>query len=99
MADYWITFRLARNIDHDDRLKALTAAIKDSSSMYWDEPASFILVRSDLKIDDLGETLEPAIDVKTDLVVIGELLGDETRFVGTIFDSDLRKFLPDIRKL
>ena len=99
MADYWIAFRLKENLTYEERREALTSAIKASSSVYWDEAPSFCFIRSNTPIDELAGELGFAIDERTDLVLISEVAGGDSRYVGKPDDQDLFQFLPKLKSI
>ena len=99
MADYWIAFRVKENLTCDERREALTNAIKACSSVYWDEPASFRFIRSNMEIDEIAAELGFAIDERTDLVLISEISGESSRYVGKPDDEDLFQFLRGLKSI
>jgi hypothetical protein len=99
VADYWIAFRLGDGPDYDNRYDGLTSAIQACTPFYWAEPRSFYLIQTEMSIEQLGPYLANAIDTTTDLILIREVSRNNSGYVGFVKDSDLFKFLPDLKKL
>ena len=79
MADYWISFRIADDVDYSKRYKALTKAITEcATGGQWDADTSFVCIRSKYGIDSVGQHLKKALNATTDHLVIRRIDYKET---------------------
>lgn len=97
---YWLTFRLADNASWQQRYDALKIAVSGSmdGTVWWDEPTSFLLFRSNLAIDDLATVIAEAIDLRTDVALLGMPDYKSARVVGSLDDPDIFKLWPWVKQ-
>jgi hypothetical protein len=87
---FWVTFRIEENAGREARYRALQEAVSDcANGKWWDEPTSFILFQSGLKIGQIAERLEEVIDTDCDVAVIGMPDYKSARAIGAVNDPDL----------
>lgn len=98
MADYWLSFRIAKNSTYQRRYDDLIEIMNDGGSGFWDGPTSFIAIRTEHDIDALGRALKTAIDESIDLFVIREIGKDSTRYAGDP-GNGFSAFFPNAKKL
>lgn len=101
MADlYWMTFRLEDDGTWQRRYDALKSTISDctTGSKWWVEPTSFILFRSEAKIDELAALVAEAIDTETDVALLAMTDYKSARVIGSVQDSDLFSLWPDAKR-
>ena len=99
MAVYWITFRLEDDARYRERYDNLQQAINDLSTKWWVDPSSFYLIESDLKIDQVAASLKNAVNVRTDIVLIGSPNTKHARLIGQTNDQDLFELMPFTKKV
>lgn len=97
MADYWVSFRIDES-GHPRRYDAFIQAVGEMGTGFWDGPTSFIAIRSEWPIDDLGRHLKSEIDERRDLFVLREIGRNNTRYAGNPGDG-FEAFFPNAKKL
>lgn len=97
---YWVTFRIADTGDYDSRYQQFVDAVRGvTDAMWWTEPTSFILFRSNHGIDDIASALAAPLRLSEDLAVVGMPEFKDARAIGATKDGDLFKLMPFTKKL
>lgn len=91
MPVYWISYRLERDGDYDQRYKDLVDAIDAASTSEWQETTSFHIVESDLTAQNLARTLKVGLDPARDRLLVRRMDGPHARYFGKF--SDLKTLL------
>ena len=99
MATYWITFRLAENATYTRRYDELVNAVRLLSTKWWVDATSFIVFASNETIDSVAETVQNAINLKTDIAVVGMPDYKSARLIGETDDEDIFALIPFIKKV
>ena len=97
MADYWITYRIAES-GHPHRYDAFIEALNQHGTGFWDDPTSFVCIRSGLTTDALGAALKATIDPRQDIFVLRQIGKDDTRYAGEP-TAGFESFFPRAKKL
>ncbi len=89
----WITFRIAdRTVNgetYDDRYQALVEAIESNSTVQWNEPTSFYLVRHGLR--PIIEKMKAAINPQLDMFATGVVGGTNVSAYGAFDAASLQE--------
>jgi hypothetical protein len=104
MTSYWLSYRIADDIQHhptyEQRYKALTDALsKHIDGLCWSETTSFIVFESHDDINAIAQSLESAIDTRYDLFLIRELERQSAIICGFNSDGEIHKLMPYLKKL
>ena len=83
MADYWISFRVHMDTEASWRRRYdnLIDAINEHATGVWDTDTSFLAIRSDSTIDQIGRSLKAALNTTTDHLVIRRIDYISTRYI------------------
>jgi len=99
MADYWISFRIADDVNYSKRYNALAKAIAEcADGGQWDADTSFVCIRSKHSIDSVGQHLKKALNTTTDHLVLRQIDYKETRYVNNP-GQGFSAFFPNAKKL
>jgi hypothetical protein len=98
--NYWITFRIAKRGDYDQRYEALGQAVQAvmSGGRWWKEPSSFYAFSSALDIDAVADRVFKAVDANTDVVLIARIGFKSYRIIGGK-DEDVLDFFPEVKEV
>ena len=101
MTDFWFAFRIHKDSTYDRRYGALQHEVAVYGSLKWDEPTSFVCLRtaSAVDIDTLGRALCEGLSERTDVLIIRQIGSVSSRYFGAPQDQDLFKFFPEAKKL
>lgn len=87
---YWVTFRIDNGIvngrNYEARYDALIAALNEHCSDAWEEPTSFVLIKSNSSTSQIAASVKRAIATTHDLVVIGSMNYTGITAVGLVSD-------------
>lgn len=86
MTDYWVAFRIKderrKGRESDERLQALVAVLEACGSGFWHGDTNIVALRTHKSLDALSRALKATVDPKVDWVVVGEIGGGATRYIG-----------------
>src|SRR3712207_4898060 len=86
MKDYWVAFRIKEERrggrESGERLQALVAVLEAYGSGFWHGDTNIVAVRTRKSLDGLSRALKASVDPKVDWVVVGEIGGAATRYIG-----------------
>lgn len=89
---FWITFRVADATigarTYTTRYNALVAALTAHCVDAWQEPTSFLLLKSDSSVAQIAAAVKGAIATTVDLVVIGSMNYTGITVVGDVDNVD-----------
>jgi hypothetical protein len=85
---YWLTFRIHDDAGYDDRRESLYKEIDTISDVWWVEPTSFVLFRSDQSMAQVCGVVSRAINPNVDLVVVGMPEYKSMRTIGELKNYD-----------
>ena len=72
MDTYWLTFRIHDDAGYEKRRDALYDAISALTDKWWVESTSFVVFRSASNSGAICGKIKAAINVRTDLAVLGK---------------------------
>ena len=99
MTDYWISFRIADDVNYDRRYTALTKAIAEcATDGQWTADTSFVCIRSKHSIDACGAHLKKALNGTADHLVMRTIGTDDTRYINSP-GTEFFAFFPKAKKL
>lgn len=96
MAIFAITFRIHQDASYADRYQSVVDAIKaETTSVYWDEPTSFLLIESEHNSEGLATAIDRASQFASekDLLLVVNLSRNGYKAIGKVRDSDLHTLM------
>ncbi len=83
MADYWISFRIKYDDEssYNKRYNDLIDAINSHATGAWETDTSFLAIRSESSIDQIGQSLKAALNKTTDHLIIRQIDYISTRYI------------------
>jgi hypothetical protein len=96
---YWLSFRVADDVEHqrsleqrhDDLIKSLSRHI---SGKYWEKSTSFIVFESRSTIEQIAKDAKAAIDPLCDLFLLRKLDVKQARICGRNTDNNIYELIP-----
>jgi hypothetical protein len=85
---YWLTFRIHDDAGYDDRRQALYDAIDKIADLWWPEPTSFLLFRTEQNMAQVCAAVLRSINTKVDLAVVGMPEYKSMRAIGNLKHYD-----------
>ncbi|MBD3762500.1 hypothetical protein [Rhizorhabdus sp.] len=99
MADFWISFRVHKDTQYDNRYNALDKAIGEcATGGSWRTDTSFVCIRSKYSIDACGAHLKKALNTSSDHLVMREIGKNDTRYINNP-GAEFSAFFPAAKKL
>ncbi len=92
MAIHAVTFRIHQDSTYQERYESVVQATRQqTSSTYWDEPTSFILIESTKNSADVAQAIgaNSKFALNKDLLLVINLSAKEYTALGQVKDGDL----------
>ena len=96
---YWLTFRIHDIGNYQERRDDLYKALDKLSSMWWIEPTSFVVFKSDSSADTIASKVKEAIDPRFDIALLGMTDIKSARLIGASKEDDIFQMISFLKRV